>query len=859
MVLNIIQKKAYFSKAMFVLCCLMITVVTLNAQSDRQLWKEAEQSLMVHDYRNARINYNMLLDKDENNANYAFKIGYCYLHDEEIDGVETAIKYLEKAAENISNNYNDNFRESQAPPETEYFLGVAYRLLSHHDEALSHFKKYKSYDSYNIEGVNKKLIDREISSCEFMINNPPEEFQVEKFNFDVDVPEGLHLKCPVVSGNDSVFVYTIGDQNIYPPDININRDLYSFPVDDIYFSTWTNDGWTSPQNISDDLGVNGFAMPTSISYDGTKLLLVKDDGDDGNIYMSEFKDGQWQKAEKLNKNINTNKWESHAVMNKDETRLYFTSARRGGSGDLDLYLSERNNLGQWGEPKNLGDVFNTEMHEETPFLLEKENQLYFGSEKHDNMGGFDMFVSIYDSIRNKWRDPINLGYPYNTGGNDLAYIVSFHDLFIYCPQNSNIRREGISGSDCFSLRMPPKEQLVTLKGRIYIPELNNEIPVDLKIAAIDNETGDTISIHSAEEDGSFVIKNLYADDITLVAMSSKRIQNQIIEVKVPEGFTEIEYPIDVYLNASELALKEMEEEELAMKQEAEDTTQVVEEETEEIALHEEIEVEKEVQVEKDTTQFIEEEGEEIALHEEIEEEEVQTDTTEEKGTAQKELVIEPVFFDFDQSNIKSQYEENLNKLADFMKKKPRFEIEIHGHTDHIGTETYNIGLGHKRADAIRKYLTENGVKKDNIITKSFGEYRPVAKPLATNEARKFNRRAEFKFPDEYDNISFASVTVPERFRVFSTDPNDSSGFNSGSLTELSGKYLIIGGSFMFSQNAINAASSYEEMGYTCSILPANNGFNRVAIKAFDTKEDARQQLPDLRQATSVEGLWILNP
>ncbi|MEA3447519.1 MAG: hypothetical protein U9Q98_03585, partial [Bacteroidota bacterium] len=59
-----------------------MSVFSANAQADRSLWKEAEGSLMVHDYRNARINYNMLLDKDEDNANYAFKIGYCYLHDE---------------------------------------------------------------------------------------------------------------------------------------------------------------------------------------------------------------------------------------------------------------------------------------------------------------------------------------------------------------------------------------------------------------------------------------------------------------------------------------------------------------------------------------------------------------------------------------------------------------------------------------------------------------------------------------------------------------------------------------------------------------------------------------------------------
>ncbi|MGC9332067.1 MAG: OmpA family protein [Bacteroidales bacterium] len=832
---KILYMKWHFSKAMFMFSCLMVSVITLHAQSDKRLWKEAEQSLVVHDYRNARINYNMLLERDEDNANYAFKIGYCYLHEEKENNVQLAIKYLEKARENISTQYSDNFRETKAPAETEYFLGVAYRLQADYQKALEHFKKYKSYGEYKLDGLNEELIDREISSCEFTLDNPPEEFQVKKYSFDIDVPEGQYLRCPVISGNDSVFVYTLGDQNIYPPDININRELYHLPVDDIYFSTWENDGWTAPENISEDLGVNGFAMPTYISYDGKKLLLVKDDGDDGNIYMSEFKNGQWKKIKKLGNNINSNKWETHAIMNKDETKMYFTSARSGGFGGLDIYVSSREDKNDpWPEPSILGDAINTELHEETPFLLEQENQLYFGSEKHGNMGGFDMFVSVYDSTKSRWKYPINLGYPFNTVGNDLAYIVSFKDLFIYCPQNSNRRREGLSGSDCFSLIMPPRERLFTLKGKIFIPQLDNQIPADLKIVAIDNATNDTISIHEPSPDGSFVIKDLPAEDITLVAMSSVKVQNQIIEVKIPDSYDRIQYPIDFYLNASELALKEMEAEELALNQEAEDTSQVVEKEIEAIAFREEVEIE-----------------------------EVQAETIEKEPVfAQTELVIEPVFFDFDKSNIKPQYMDNLNKLADFMTENPGFKIEIHGHTDHIGTEFYNIGLGHRRANSISDFLVQNGANETNIITKSFGEYRPVAKPIPSDAARKFNRRAEFKVIGAYDNVMVASVIVPERYRVYGSDYHDYRAVNSNDNfssenADLNGKYLIIGGSFVYHGNAKKAASRYEKMGYTCHILHADNGFERVAIKAFETKEDAVQQLPALRQATSVNELWIL--
>jgi outer membrane protein OmpA-like peptidoglycan-associated protein len=175
------------------------------------------------------------------------------------------------------------------------------------------------------------------------------------------------------------------------------------------------------------------------------------------------------------------------------------------------------------------------------------------------MGGFDMFVSVFDSVENNWPNPLNLGSPYNTVGNDLAYVVTFHDKFIYCPQNSNKRRVGISGSDCFSLRMPYEDKIVTLKGSIFIPELSNIIPSDLIVVAIDKNTGDTITIVSPDIDGKFTINDLKVGKITLVAMTSESVETQVIEVVVPKDYKEIEYSLDIYLEAKEIALVDTKE------------------------------------------------------------------------------------------------------------------------------------------------------------------------------------------------------------------------------------------------------------------------------------------------------------
>ncbi|MGM0624441.1 MAG: OmpA family protein [Bacteroidota bacterium] len=686
------------TKPIFLSLVILLSLISVSgyAAGERSLWKKAERHIASSDFDEALNTYLQLYDKDNENSKYAFKIGYCYLHSEALNDIDLAKEWLSKASENISTGYKDNFGEDQAPAETEYYLGIAYRLTGNYEKAMDHLKTYKAFDERNNEALTEELIDREISSCEYSISNPPEKFEVKKYSFDISIPEGQLLRCPVISGNDSVFVYTMGTSNVFPSDINTDRDQYHIPMDDIYYSTWEDGRWSDPENITEDLKTGRYIMPVSLSFDGTRLLLVHDDSDDGNIYAAEFENGKWNAAKKLNNNINSGKWESHAVMNKAEDKMYFTSERPGGLGGLDLYISETDEEGKWSEPENLGGNINTALHEETPFLLERENQLYFASESHGNMGGFDMFVSVYDSLNNQWNEPINLGYPYNTVGNDLAYIVSFQGKFIYCPQNSNKRREGISGSDCFSLRMPYEKDFVRLEGQIYIPELDNTIPADLQIAVISDETGDTVNILHPRENGRFTEDQIPVGKVTLVAMSSENIKNQVVNVSVPIGYEKEDYPLDIYLSASEMALALRKEEEAG----------------------------------KD--QF---------------------------------YVAQPVYFDYNSTNIDYQHKENLTELAGVLRENTDVKLSIQGHTDHKGSESFNYRLGLERANAVKEVLKNEGVDSEQLQTESFGEKHPVAKQLEDDNARQYNRRVEFLPLGAGNTIQMADIDVPEQYRI----------------------------------------------------------------------------------------------
>ena len=122
----------------------------------------------------------------------------------------------------------------------------------------------------------------------------------------------------------------------------------------------------------------------------------------------------------LNKNINTKYWESHAFVTEDGMHLVFASDRPGGFGGLDLYISHKAD-GDWGPAVNLGPEINTQFNEDRPFLMKNGKLLFFSSQGHQNIGGYDIFRSEIQS-NGLWSRPENMGYPFNTPDDNIFFM-----------------------------------------------------------------------------------------------------------------------------------------------------------------------------------------------------------------------------------------------------------------------------------------------------------------------------------------------------------------------------------------------------------------------------------------------------
>ena len=188
------------------------------------------------------------------------------------------------------------------------------------------------------------------------------------------------------------------------------------------------------------------------SYKGDELFVTvcgtdrHNSGCDLYRVIRDINSEAWNHFENLGKSVNDPAWDSQPCLSLDGNELFFASRR---SGNADLYHCYRDENGNWSEPENLGPVINTKGTEMAPFIHPDGKTLYFSSDTHTGMGGYDLFVSRRNDQR-EWSEPVNLGYPINTPGDEINFIVAAdgHTALI-----SSIREGGCGGYDIYSFQL----------------------------------------------------------------------------------------------------------------------------------------------------------------------------------------------------------------------------------------------------------------------------------------------------------------------------------------------------------------------------------------------------------------------
>ncbi len=386
----------------FIVCSLFYSP-SGNAQysdTEKKIYVKAEKYLEGKDYSFALEQYLLLVQEQDSNSNVNYRIGQCYMN---LLGQErNALSYLQMAEKNIDPNYiPGSLTNLAAPPEALLLLGESYMREEMNAEASKAYQDYRNYVLNN--GQQLAIVDERIKALgitESEENNNTHEVLLT--NMGDKINSAASEYNIVYSGDMKTMAFTRYDKR---------RDI-------IFVSYFRNDKWTEPLDISAQVNSQGDMYATALSYDGQELYMVMLTEFDADLYVSAQTGGKWSSATNLGRNINSKYIESSASISADGNKLFFSSDRAGGIGGFDLYYSTKVD-GKWDKAQTVGEVVNTKSNEESPFITESGKVLYFSSDRSGSIGRMDIYFSPREG--EGWAAPENLGMPYNSVEDDIAF------------------------------------------------------------------------------------------------------------------------------------------------------------------------------------------------------------------------------------------------------------------------------------------------------------------------------------------------------------------------------------------------------------------------------------------------------
>jgi len=441
---------------LFIIILFSLNTFCQTKQDLKKVFINAEFSILYEEYREALPLFLEIYNSGRDDANIKQRIGLCYLNIP--NQKDLALSFLEAAIKDVSTTYKPGFyNEKQAPIETYYHLGVAYRINNRLLDAIDAFNKYKQVLDPN-DHENFTLVEAQIKACNNALELTRTPTNIIESNLGKNINSEYYNSNPLVSEDEETIVFS-SELRFY---------------DGVFLSKKRDNRWLPARNISLEFASENPLKPVYLTRDGNTLYLQRNDNDILNLYISKYEERVWSPVQKLNSNINSSSSENHACITDDGKTLYFTSNRPGGFGGFDIYKSELGANGDWGPAINLGNTINTVFNEATPFITEDGNILYFSSEGHFNIGGYDIFTSKKNG--NNWSTPENLGYPFNSTDNDLFFFPLKNGEIAYY---SKYKSTGFGENDIYRIQIISRENIEDREQEIKEGKFMNDT-IDLE-------------------------------------------------------------------------------------------------------------------------------------------------------------------------------------------------------------------------------------------------------------------------------------------------------------------------------------------------------------------------------------------
>lgn len=421
--------------------------------------------------------------------------------------------------------------------------------------------------------------------------------------------------------------------------------------------------------------------------------------------------------------------EGTITFTRDGNTVVFARGNDGskrGTKEVNLYLSRYRN-GEWSEPELLA-LNDPNSWDSSPAFNRSGRTLYFASNRPGGIGGVDIYAASLDG-NGRYSNPRNMGNEINTPGNEMFPYVDDEGKLFFASNG----HPGFGGLDQFVAERTGGETIVRNLG----------IPI--------NSSDDDFGLIYTDRTHGFFTSNRDGgqgdDDIYAFVDNSpdRKVVNYNLTVRtltpdsVNAGNMVLDQVLVKLMDPDEKVIQELSSDDngsISFSVDPEKNYLLIGEKPDYFTTRLNFSTMGETIPSENLTEEVTNKG-------------FQADLVMDRIELEKRIVLENIYYGFDSASIRTDAAIELDKLVRFLRDNPQIKIELGSHTDSKGNDNYNLSLSRRRAESAVNYIISQGIVKDRIRAKGYGETQPIASNTNADgsdnpEGRQKNRRTEIK-------------------------------------------------------------------------------------------------------------------
>jgi len=457
-------------------------------------YKHAQKAIGNMDYADAKEALEAALEYDDGFIEALMLLGNVYkLEGREEETVETYKKII-----SIDSNYDADIY---------YFLGNYYFEKGDYHNAITSYSGYLNFEGQQYKKVVFAQYRIDVANYRLTAEQNPVIDKIDKLEETINTKADEFINYVNIDENELIFnrkelVYNM---------LNGKKQSKEY----FLLSKKSGNSWLSPKEviIKNTEAYNKGGM--NLSFDASRMFFTGCGWPKGrggcDIYTTVRKGDKWSTPTALSMSVNSGADDKNACVSADGKRLYFASARKGGKGGSDIWMSTKLDNGKWSLPVNLGDEINTSGDELAPFIHPDGQTLYYSSDGSQGMGGLDLMISRRLPTGD-WEEGVNMGFPINSKNDDLSIFPAMDGSKAWISSN----REG--DYNIYSFNLPDNlkpGKILNLKGIVTDintgaflnckVEITNEINTLISISSTNPKNGEFLSVLSPEKNYNITI------------------------------------------------------------------------------------------------------------------------------------------------------------------------------------------------------------------------------------------------------------------------------------------------------------------------------------------------------------------